>query len=891
MRRALLSVALAAPSWLGLTACQGDGSDIGPRLERLPDLSFQVVVLDDQDRAVSGARVSVAGHAGSAVTGRAGRANLRADLRGARRIRVDAGAASATDADRLVSLGFVCDLLPGEPPAPIHLPDTAGSPELTLAAGAQPSAVVLGAGAAHLATLSIAAGSAVSDGAAGSVTLRWGALASHHLPWNLPAASAGALLVGAGIHLDPVTAELAPAATLRMLNDLQVPDGTPVMLLHLDPDLGTWRTAASGVAQGSDLVAAGVARGGLYAFAVEIASTAVVTGRVVDAAGRAVDGALVRVDAMTARTASDGRFALAGLAAVDGAGTPRTVVLQVRGGHRHLPVAVQASATLAAGGSSDVGDVALTTTFAGDLRALQVVRSRAAPFQRCGIGSLDGNVARVGLADAEGVCVLEDIPAGYFGFTQGLPIDGLLTYRSDGIGFLAAGRSYFDIQQFHQEHAWVAGTRSARVRVVDEIAGGPMRAAIVEGARPGAGLRGVTREAGVLFVGRRADGRATAAAATASDGRTVTAAFSVVRPDSEFLDLPLARADRAPPGRFDRHGLVRGTVAGADPTAERRLRATRLLAAGEWYDAVLQVRSVASALPVKADAADPTAAFRVGVGQPAGNVCVVQGSITAGRFTMERMGLLAGLVVPDGTEQVVSLALDAPADTAHTLPAALDGLHGGIAVADLRVDLGLQRPDATVVDAARDLGGNHAAAGQDLRLMLPDLAGPRAGHQWLVCVTAAAAAVPGVAQRTVHRLAGPTGAAVSFLGVPDITEPADGATVAADGFRVGFAVPAGTTYLTLELQGELGGDTRVWRVVLPPEPTTFDFVRLPAEVPTPLLAGRSYTLTLTAWRIDAGPIAQRRDIYAAVTGFWFGIDAAERGVTAASSRTITVALQ
>ena len=33
-----------------LTACSGDGSDIGPRLARLPDASSKVQLLDDQNR-------------------------------------------------------------------------------------------------------------------------------------------------------------------------------------------------------------------------------------------------------------------------------------------------------------------------------------------------------------------------------------------------------------------------------------------------------------------------------------------------------------------------------------------------------------------------------------------------------------------------------------------------------------------------------------------------------------------------------------------------------------------------------------------------------------------------------------------------------------------------
>ena len=71
---------LACPVlYLMLAACEGDGSDIGPKLDTLPNASSKVLVLDDTGRGVAGASVAVVGvdvPDFARVTGRSGRAAL-----------------------------------------------------------------------------------------------------------------------------------------------------------------------------------------------------------------------------------------------------------------------------------------------------------------------------------------------------------------------------------------------------------------------------------------------------------------------------------------------------------------------------------------------------------------------------------------------------------------------------------------------------------------------------------------------------------------------------------------------------------------------------------------------------------------------------------------------
>ena len=62
-----------------LAACRGEGSDLGPNLNRVrPPLPFQVTLRDDQSRAVCGALLR--SPVGDAVSGAAGRAEVPAVL-------------------------------------------------------------------------------------------------------------------------------------------------------------------------------------------------------------------------------------------------------------------------------------------------------------------------------------------------------------------------------------------------------------------------------------------------------------------------------------------------------------------------------------------------------------------------------------------------------------------------------------------------------------------------------------------------------------------------------------------------------------------------------------------------------------------------------------------
>ena len=75
---------------------------------------------------------------------------------------------------------------------------------------------------------------------------------------------------------------------------------------------------------------------------------------------------------------------------------------------------------------------------------------------------------------------------------------------------------------------------------------------------------------------------------------------------------------------------------------------------------------------------------------------------------------------------------------------------------------------------------------------------------------------------------------------------------------------------------------------MPPNTTTFEFSKLPVEpgVATPLVAGRTYTLTVTAYFGPAHLPAPRG--YAELSSFAQSIGVIETGVTRISRRSIDI---
>lgn len=859
----------------------GGGSEIGPVLPRLPDESSKVSVFSDEGRAVVGARVLVGGR--EALTGRNGRGDLLASPRGRVVVDVDASQAAAANGDLLAGFRVATTIAGQDLPAPLYLPSLFAA-NRRLPIGVQNAAVSLATPAGD--SVLVPVGTSV-DGAAGAgaVELRLGELARQHLPGDLPLTGGIALLWSRGLFVAPLTATFAPGLTLDVANEL---GGTASpQLWRLDPESGTWqRVPVVATATATRLRAvAGVPTGGLYAFAVEVPATTV-SGRIVDAAAEPMREVLVGVDQAWTRTGDDGRWSLGGVAATRADGSPRQAVLTLAAGGSWLPALSERPIDLVPSATA-IGDVSFDTVLGGNVRVQAIVRGRANSFAPIRLGAQDFEIAVTTAANVDGQASLEDLPAGLFGTHDGRPIDSRDVFYGQAAGFLQEGRRRSDFLFFQQRRGWFQGTRRTRAYACDAIAGGPLRNAfVVAGAAPDAGLVGETGDGGQVFAVRQFDGRATVSRRAQRDGRELVHAFSIVAPDGDNLEFPLQRLWREPLGAFDRHGLVAGNLVAAVPARRHALRSTRRLSLQEWWDDVVSGVPIPSSLPIDVDPAITHGPFVAGVDAGGGNLAAIEFTTAGVVDLLQAVAVLADLQPTEAATIQRDLML-LPADTVFDVLGAAASLPPEIDTASLRFDLALRQPSGRVVDVARRLGGAQVQ-GPDLRLLLPALAGPLTDHEWLVmlrgenAVAGSARAVLGLAV-----LRAQDSPPLAMPALPTIQSPAANGSVPASGFAVDFTMPAGAIHGLLELRSGAGAEQLIWQVLLPPTANRFEFVRLPVEAPTPLLSGRTYTLSLRTFT-DLGILEGSPAPYRDLSAFWQSIGPAERGVRGVAATAITI---
>jgi hypothetical protein len=842
-------------------------------------------VLDDQGRGVVAASVAFSIGGPRATTGRNGRADLLATPRARELVTVDAANGAAIAGDKLG--GYTVSLAIAGPDLPqvLFVPELPDSASAVLPTGTQTFATTIsGAGGAQLV---VPNGASLGTAAASTdVTLRIGELQAAHLPGEFPDLVPGALLVSRGVLVAPIDATFAPGADLDVPDDLLVGSGN-VRLFRLDPTTGIWsEVLVAAVASGGRLVApGGVTTGGLYAFGVTVAACQV-QGRVLAADATVVRDVLVRVDQRIGRTDADGRFVVDLVPQVLADGSSRSARVELFAGGSWLPV--RAALTVPTlGGNVDAGDLTLDTLPAGNVRVQLVLRGRADDRRPVRLSSQTGDVALFTSSDAQGQAIFEDVPAGFLGFQAGRPQTADRALYGQGIGFLESGRRWFDFPQFVQERSWVVGGRRARALVCDELGGGPIRdAAVVQGRVAGEGFVAFTADGGTVFVSRDFAGRATASLRQVRAGITRIAALSIEEPNGDHLELTLPRLLRTPVGAFDRHGLVAGSLTLVDGTREHALRATRRLDLQEWWDDVVENRPARAALPLDVDPAITHGAFQSGVPSAGGHLAAIEFTVAGPVRTLQKVGLIQDLVPEEGGSLARDLPLDLVAATSFPLLGAITGLDPAIAAGDLRFDLALRQPSGRIVDVARDLAGL-TVAGDDLQVTLPDPAAAGSGAAWL-CLVRGSGSSGGTTSSLASLFPVPAATASPALpALPNLLAPAPGATVAASGFPVQFSLPPGTRFATVQLSAEAGGESLRWLAYVPPTATEFVFVALPVDVPMPLLAGRTYTLTLSAY-FGAGQLAISAQPYVDVTTYLQSIGAAELGITQVARRSITV---
>lgn len=77
-------------------------------------------------------------------------------------------------------------------------------------------------------------------------------------------------------------------------------------------------------------------------------------------------------------------------------------------------------------------------------------------------------------------------------------------------------------------------------------------------------------------------------------------------------------------GAFDRHGIVEGTLVGANSARQHRLRTTRRIEPQEWWEDVVEGRALYASLPIDIDPATTHAEFRTGVASGGGHLVVTE---------------------------------------------------------------------------------------------------------------------------------------------------------------------------------------------------------------------------------------------------------------------------
>lgn len=879
----------------GASACtEGDGSDIGPKLEPLPGPGYKLQVLDDASRGVVGARIVVDRRTG--VTGRNGRADLFVSLAGSQLVTIDAAAASATGPDRLASMAVRAQGVSGGFDGPVWIPDLAPSAGLDLPAGQLAAESILDDAATSGAVLAFAAGTSIGS----AVRVRTGVLQGHHLPGAFDAGT----LVGRGILVDPqgLTGLAAfPGATFSVPDDCNMPENAQVRLLRYAADAGTWELVTTGtVAAGRATFSDAVRSGGLYVMAAGPFATGSISGRVLNLFDDVVSNAFVRVDSVRAKTDGNGNFRCDSVVAVDGSGSPRQVAVEIVAGNYHLPARLALTAQPVANTTTELGTLELETVFGGNVRMLAVEQGRSRGLLRLTTSGERMPGASVGFADAGGEALLEDVPARVIGTTVGLPVSREEFAETQQQLFVSNGELWRDWNVYFDDLNWYRGGRRTRMQALDALGGGPIRYAYgTRGGTPGGGYVGETQSNGTLSTDRNVV-RLTMAVETTSTTGVVTSAVTFDPANAEHLEFPLERAVVPQLGAFDRNGIVSGVLRQASPAASVRheVRASRRIEPGEWQEAVMRDRPIPSSMPLKLAPEAPLFAFAAGVGAPVGNLAVAEIASATGSDVLQRVGIQPGFPVVEGAILDRDVTLDLVADQPFDAPGALQGLDPAIPSADLAFDLALLLPNNLGCDVARGIEGNKTANADDLQLSLPPLVGGAAGANWLCALRGSAV----VADSTIDQRsllvfdASRTAPVTPFLPAPVITSPLPGDSVPASGFTVQYQPPAGALWVEIELRSTVTGtsgllDTCMWRVIAPATSTSHTLVELPSRSVTPLLPGRTYALTVTAFRADRGILPTLTDPYYQLTRYFLSLDLFEAGVTAVSRRTIQISTQ
>lgn len=878
--------------WLlcaALFACTGEGSDIGPRLEPLPEDSYRLVVKDDAGRGVTSAVVTISGpQPVGDVTDRSGRADFYYRPAGRRLFGVDASWAAAAPGDRLGSLAFAADAQPSNQlPFVVYLPDLAGSAVVPLLPGVLSAPITLDDSGWSGAVLDLPAGTDVDLGSLPSALLSSGSLRADHVP-PLRFTDGLPVLATRGIFVDPPIARFQPAGSITLPNDIALPPNGSAVLYRLGPGDGEWRSVsvATADASGATLVSpGGLVGGGLYVAAVPAPSVATIIGRVIqqplDGETSVLRNMRVRAGQVYGLADGNGNFVLDAVPVSDAAGAPVDATLVLAGGREHRTTIEEFPAR---GGTAviDLGTIESRASFATDARVLLIQRGRVAHGRAFAMGSTRTGTGDSGHTDEDGRLYLAGIDSGYAGFLSSAPDPQQLysVQALEGIVRMDVRRNV-DLQLFFARQSWIGSGGGVAVWPVDPVSRAPLdRVHMFRDRGAGDEFLDITKRDQI----DREDyggSHAILTLQTSLEGRTVRSAYEVQSIFSGRIEVPMPRAQRAPLGNFDPFVTVTGDVTGVG--AVRSTLATGIVDQDAWLSAALDGRSLAAAAPVRLDPAAGGTAFLLGVPSAGGSVIATTGTDAGGATILRDVAFADDVRLDPGVGHRIDLGTPIPADAGFTAPEALVGLDPRVPPDSFVYDLGIRMPSGRTLDVGRGFDGRGLAQGTDVVFALPALTGRLAGARHLVLWRG-----EGVSQGvTVRQQAfipfdSSMRAPIPLLEVPQVDAPTPGATVSAAGFEVRYQLPPDTKYVVTMLRSVDQVEPVQWGVLAPNISTGTRFRRMPRgdEI---LVPGR-YTLEVTAVRLERGTaLDQFSQDYQAVVSRWMAIGPATRGVGGMSS--------
>jgi hypothetical protein len=885
-----------------LTGCSGNGSDIGPVLPDLPNHTFTVAMVDGQGRPVTGAQATLSGNGASTGSSQAGRIEFARPLTGAQFLDIRAGDATATGIEQFPDLRIPVAVATGndEPPRPVVLPDLAAAARVTLTTGNQAGPANLTAGGV---TLNIPAGTqVVTTGGAATVTLVLAALAAEDLPVPLPPAGGGAWLAGRAVWFEPRDVLLAPGAILSLPNDLGLPSGLDATLFRLDTTTGAWQSVGTLQRDASNLLTNAVplvTGPGIFCAAVVVAATGDAAFTVVGSDQVTVSGVLVCGPAGAAvRADSNGGVLLRGLPVQDASGAPATLGLVLTAPRGYRPARMRLAAT-AAGGTFAVANQTLDTVPTGLVQILGIVRGAVAPLRRVRVGGPRLFTFATGLLGADGTVRFPDMELGIYDVRMeadvGLPFEIM---RALTRGTLTARGGALDIDLFGARVNPRAGNALNFATLLASDAGS---GAAIEGARMHlvdiAGNQrdvGVTTEFGALSPSGAHLRDATASLTSTRAGATAITCFTVVRVDNVRVELPLLRLLATTGSSFGAFATVAGDLdGGVGGALLRKVDGFGPLNEHDWRTAVLEGQPLAMTLKrIDPELAAGSTRFRITVPAGPADVVAQRGTGGPGGFTLEALGAVAGLELQSGAVLQATPAFDLPITTPQTLTGLRASLDARIPETALRLDLGAVRSNGRALDLARQLAGNLTVAGADVVAMVPPAASFLAGAPLRLGWVSASAAQGSItrAQGVLFRVAA-NPVATSLPAVPEVIAPPPGAVVAAAGFDFRWTPPPGTNIQLVELLSQTATETLRWQVLLPPDVGIFNFPTLLNNPPRPLIAGRTYKLSVRCYFATEGFAVGTFDEYQRLMGTFASMARSEQGITAVSSASLQVVCQ